>query len=202
MEALAPARYRVQFTADAELRDQLERLQALMRSSVPDGDLGTLIKMAVAEKLERLEAQRFAKTKRPRKSLDETDMTPKSRHVPAAVRRRVHERDEGQCAYVNAQGKRCQTRERLEFHHDGTPYARGGDHSPDNIRLMCRVHNALLAEQEYGQEKMTRHRRSRSHGDESRATCSNGPPLRVAGPQGAAHERKSPARARAPSPTP
>ena len=47
----------------AELRDQLERLQALMRSSVPDGDLGKIIKVAVAEKLERLEAKRFGKTK-------------------------------------------------------------------------------------------------------------------------------------------
>jgi hypothetical protein len=32
VEPLAPARYRVQFTASAELRDKLERLQALMRS--------------------------------------------------------------------------------------------------------------------------------------------------------------------------
>lgn len=164
MEALAPARYRVQFTADAELRDQLERLQALMRSSVPDGDLGALIKVAVAEKLERLEAQRFAKTNKPRKTLASTDTTPNSRHIPAAVRRRVHARDGGRCAYVNAEGKRCQTRARLEFHHDGTPYARGGDHSPENIRLVCRTHNMLLAEQEYGREKMARYRSSESHG--------------------------------------
>ena len=38
VEPLAPARYKVQFTVSAELRDKLERLQALMRSSVPDGD--------------------------------------------------------------------------------------------------------------------------------------------------------------------
>ncbi len=39
VEPLAPARYKVCFTASAGLRDKLERLQALMRSSVPDGDL-------------------------------------------------------------------------------------------------------------------------------------------------------------------
>ena len=39
VEPLAPGRYKVQFTASAELHDKLERLQALMRSSVPDGDL-------------------------------------------------------------------------------------------------------------------------------------------------------------------
>ncbi len=39
LEPLAPARAKVQFTASAALRDKLERLRALMRSSVPDGDL-------------------------------------------------------------------------------------------------------------------------------------------------------------------
>ncbi len=40
---LAPARYKVEFTASAELREKLERLRALMRSSVPDGDLTAII---------------------------------------------------------------------------------------------------------------------------------------------------------------
>jgi len=35
----------------------------------------------------------------------------------------------------------------------------GGDHSPEGIALMCRTHNQLLAEQEFGKEKMARHRR-------------------------------------------
>jgi hypothetical protein len=208
MEPLAPARYKVEFTADAELREQLQRLQALMRSSVPDGDLGQLIKMAVAEKVERLEAKRFAKAKRPRKSLDETDTTPRSRHIPAAVRRTVYERDEGRCAYVNGQGRRCQTRERLKFHHDETPFAKGGDHSPENIRLMCHAHNALLAEQEYGKKKMALHRDQRRRASEPASTQSLAPPPLPAGPLGAAHQRMSSARtrassrARAPAPTP
>jgi hypothetical protein len=33
---LSPAKYKIQFTASAELRDKLERLKSLMRSSVPD----------------------------------------------------------------------------------------------------------------------------------------------------------------------
>ena len=59
---LAPGRYKVQFTASAALRDKLERLRGLMRSSVPDGDLAAIIEQAVSEKLERLEALRFART--------------------------------------------------------------------------------------------------------------------------------------------
>ena len=56
VEPLSPARYKVQFTASAELHDKLERLQALMRSEVPGGDLAAIIERAVTEKLERLEA--------------------------------------------------------------------------------------------------------------------------------------------------
>ncbi len=44
------------------------------------------------------------------------------------------------------------------------PFGRGGDHSPSNVRLACRVHNLLMAEIEYGVEKMARYRR-RPSGD-------------------------------------
>ena len=46
VEPLAPARYKVQFTASAELKDKIERLRGLMRSSVPDGDLAAIIDKA------------------------------------------------------------------------------------------------------------------------------------------------------------
>ena len=65
VEPLAPARFKIQFTASAELRDKLERLQALMRTSVPDGDLATVIDIAVIREIERIEGKRFGKTKTP-----------------------------------------------------------------------------------------------------------------------------------------
>ena len=79
VQPLSSAKYKIQFTASAELRDKLERLRDLMRSSVPDGDLAAIIEDAVTEKLERLEAKRFAKTKSPRKSVERADTSPKSR---------------------------------------------------------------------------------------------------------------------------
>jgi hypothetical protein len=159
MEPLAPARYKVQFTASAELRDKIERLRALMRSSVPDGDLGAILEQAVTEKLERLEAQRFAKAKAPRKSLAQTDTAQRSRHIPAAVRRVVCERDGDRCRFVDEQNRRCVARHRLEFHHVH-PFGYGGDRRPENIRLMCRAHNQYLAEQDYGRRVIARHRSS------------------------------------------
>jgi len=149
VEVLSPGRYKVQFTASAELRDKLERLRALMRMEVPDGDLAGIIERAVSEKLERLEARRFAKTTSPRKKLPPTNTTQASRYLPAAVRRAAAERDGGRCRYVDERGRRCSERHRLEFHHRH-PYGMGGDHSPDNIRLMCPAHNRYLAERDYG----------------------------------------------------
>ncbi len=159
VKPLAPERYRVAFTAGAELRDKLERLQALMRSSGNDGDIASVIEAAVTEKLEKLEAKRYGTTKTPRKSLEETDTTPSSRHIPAAVKRAVYERDKGQCTFEDAEGRRCTERMQLEFHHV-QPYGRGGDHSPSNIFLRCRCHNLYQAELDYGKEVMDRYRSS------------------------------------------
>jgi len=117
VEPLAPTRYQVRFTASGELRDKLERLQVLMRSSVPDADLARTIEIAVTEKLQRVEAKRFGKTQAPRSDLAETESTPSSRHIPAAVRRLVYERDGGRCAYRDRNWRRCARRDDLEFHH-------------------------------------------------------------------------------------
>jgi hypothetical protein len=158
VEPLSPARYKVQFTASAELHHKLERLSALMRSEIPDGDLAAIIERAVTEKLERFEARRYAQTRAPRKGLGDTDTSPASRRIPAAVRRAVHERDGDRCRYVDDQGRRCSARDRLEFHHRH-PFGMGGDHSPGNIRLLCSIHNRYLAERDYGQAAISRHRR-------------------------------------------
>ena len=164
VEPLAPARFKVQFTASAALRDKLERLTALLRSEVPDGDLAAVIDRAVTDTLERLEARRFGKTVAPRKTLADTDTSSVSRHIPASVRRTVRERDGERCRFVDEQGRRCSERYRLEFHHR-RPFAMGGDHRPDNIGLLCPQHNRFLAEHDYGRAAI----RSRAPGNHATA---------------------------------
>ena len=127
-----------------------------MRSSVPDGDLAVLIEEAVTEKIAKLESRRYGTTKNPRKDLEETDTSASARYIPAPVRRAVYERDQNRCTFVDATGRRCNETEWLEFHHV-EPYGRGGDHSPDNIFLLCKTHNLYLAERDYGKEKMLRY---------------------------------------------
>jgi hypothetical protein len=240
VEPLSPARYKVQFTASRELRDKLARLRDLMRPSVPDGDLVSVIDAAVTEKLERLERRLFgrrssaangpsklvtraAPATRPRAApvsgapetpqiglpmavdtrvaaagaglptassggpaspetpislpfatgapyAAETEPTrprekrardagkPRSRHVPTEVRGIVLERDGARCGFVDAQGRRCTARAWLELHHRHT-FALGGEHSPENVGVRCRMHNQYLASIDYGRATMDRHRR-------------------------------------------
>jgi hypothetical protein len=153
-EPLAPERYKVVFTASRELRDKLDRLQALMHE-----DLAAVIEAAVTEKIERLEARRYGETKRPRKNLHDTDTSARSRYIPAAVKRVVRKRDGDRCTFVDGSGRRCTERRGLEFHHHD-PFGRGGDHDPAKISLMCKAHNTYLAEREYGKAVMDRFRRN------------------------------------------
>src|SRR5205085_10309182 len=135
VEPLSPARFQVRFTASGELRDKLQRLATLTGQ-----DIASVIDAAVSEKLARLEARRFARTTRPRKGVAEASPAPTSRPVPAPVRRAVFDRDEGRCTYVDASGRRCSESVSVEFHHT-TPFARGGRHSVDTVRLACNCHN-------------------------------------------------------------
>ena len=126
---------------------------------MPGTDLASMIEAAVSEKLERLEAKRLGKVKRPRKSLDDADTSPGVRGISAPVRRFVWERDAGQCTFEAADGRRCPERHGLHFHHD-EPFGVGGDRSANNIRLACAAHNAYMAEINYGKQKMDQYRRS------------------------------------------
>jgi hypothetical protein len=156
VEPLSPSRYRIQFTAGEELHDDLERLRALLRSEIPDGDLAAIVGKAVRELRKRLDSRRFAQTSAPRKTLATTNTAPSTRDIPAAVRRAVYKRDGGQCRFVDTQGRRCSERHQLEYHHR-YPFGLGGGHEVANICLMCHPHNRLLAEIDYGTKVMSAH---------------------------------------------
>jgi hypothetical protein len=86
----------------------------------------------------------------------------RGRHIPAAVRRTVYERDGNCYTYVDSTGTRCGETHRLEFHHL-KPFATGGEHSAANLTLRCGAHNALAAEEDFGRELILKKRSSRSH---------------------------------------
>ena len=123
----------------------------------------------------------------------------RSRHIPAAVRRAVHDRDGGRCTYRDRHGRRCTKGHDLEFHHR-EPFGLGGDHSAEAVCLMCRTHNTLMAEQDYGKEVMARFRRSGSRVSEPVATSTVGSFRPGAELPAGARKLTSPDRVRAPAP--
>jgi len=75
----------------------------------------------------------------------------RSRYISADVRHAVEMRDGGRCSYVATDGTRCCETKNLEFDHRA-PYALGGKSDANNLRLLCRGHNKLFAEQVFGRE--------------------------------------------------
>jgi len=75
----------------------------------------------------------------------------------------VLERDGLGCSWTDARGVRCGSQAWLELDHH-QPAGKRGSSEPDNLRMLCRAHNGLAAEQAYGREHIERaiRRRKRS----------------------------------------
>lgn len=79
-----------------------------------------------------------------------TSPSAETRAVPAALRRQVWARDEGGC-------QKCDSRFALQVDHL-RPLAKGGEHSLENLRLLCRSCNLAEGIRVFGVEKMRRTR--------------------------------------------
>ncbi len=154
---LSPRRYKLQVTIGQEARDKLAELQELLSHQIPDGDAAAVIERALDALLAETKKKKAAVTNKPRATRKTNSK--KTRMIPARVRREVFKRDEGRCAFVDAEGRRCSSAWQVEFHHR-MPYARGGTHDMDNIELRCRAHNQYEAELEYGAPFMATRRHS------------------------------------------
>ncbi len=147
LSPLSPGRFALQLTLAQETHEKLRYARALLGHAVPSGDLSQVLDRALDALIAMLEQRRFAPTARSRTA--PRRRAADSRYVPAAIRRVVWQRDGGRCTFVGATGHRCEARTRLEFDHLD-PFARGGQGTPDRLRLRCRAHNQFEAERTYG----------------------------------------------------
>jgi 5-methylcytosine-specific restriction endonuclease McrA len=125
---------------------------------VPNGDPATILDRALDALIATTEQRRFGAGAR-RKAASTltlpatlpagTKERRRSRAIPATVRREVFERDGGACAFVDAGGKRCGCTSAVELHHV-VPFAMGGAHSAENLRVYCRAHNQRQGERDFG----------------------------------------------------
>jgi hypothetical protein len=181
LEPLSADRFGVHFTADAELRDLIERARGLASHRIPNGELAGLMKLVLASFVKQEEKRRFgvgtkvrranakmkhSSVKEPATPPGEVSASPgasedlnrtarskprrkRGRYLALKVRRDIHARDGGQCAFVSPDGRRCNARTLLEFDHV-KPFARFGAGDTPNLRLLCKAHNLLHARHCFG----------------------------------------------------
>lgn len=58
-------------------------------------------------------------------------------------------------SFIGETGHRCEARAFLQFHHERA-WELGGPDTVENLRVMCRAHNRLLADRELGAEHVAR----------------------------------------------
>ena len=64
-----------------------------------------------------------------------------NRNIPTSIKRKVWQRDQGQCQYIDPQtNKKCGSKHQLEYDHL-RPWSLMGEHTSKNLHLCCRVHN-------------------------------------------------------------
>ena len=138
---IAPRRYLLKLTIDQDTHDKLQRVRELLRHSIPDGDTEKILNRALDAAARPRWNGRSTLVHRGRARQRPT--IGKGRHIPAAVKREVWQRDGGRCAFRGAAGP-CGETAFLEYHHV-VPFAAGGETSAANLELRCRAHNQYEA---------------------------------------------------------
>lgn len=147
---LSPGRHEFRTTLDEETVVLLRKAQDLLSHVIPSRAAPDVLKRVLADWVRASERRKYGLTDQPRVA---RSGAPDSHSIPAAVQRAVMRRDGHRCTFVSADGRRCESRTRLEFDHV-RPLARGGQTSVDNLRMRCRAHNFHEAEKVFGKRFM------------------------------------------------
>ena len=163
--ALSPDRYKLQLTIGGNTLEKLRLAKDMLGHAIPSGDEAAILDRALTALLVELAKKKFSDTRKPRPSRG-----PKAgaRDPSAQVQRAVWLRDLGRCAFVGANGHRCNERRFIEFHHID-PHVLGGEATVDQIQLRCRRHNDYEGRLYFG--KRRREGTARSCERNRRYTC-------------------------------
>jgi len=143
-------KYRLEFMVGADSMKKINRAKELLSTKYPKGvKLEALFEELLDSYLEENDPER----RETGRDDMQTDNSIHTRHIPRKVKDYIYNRDGGRCTFVGRNGRRCSSRWNLQIDHI-VPFGKGGDNSPDNLRLLCAKHNRLMAEREYGREHM------------------------------------------------
>jgi 5-methylcytosine-specific restriction endonuclease McrA len=151
LELIAEMQYRLGITLDRAERDELLFVRDLMMHRNPSGDLKNVVMDAVRKLRLELEREVLAKTSRPRSAKQVPPLAKTTGEIPRPVRRAVFERDGHRCTFTSEKGERCPATAMLQLDHIVSPL-HGGTNEPSNLRVRCRAHNLLHAENVFGKK--------------------------------------------------
>ena len=146
---------RLSVTMDAESESMLQEFIELTAHQNPLGKKSDAIKLALKMALQLAKQKRKAATffARENKHPDNNELNRapaamgKSRYARKATVRKVWEKSENQCCWVDERtGRRCQSRFKLQIDHR-MPFSRSGKTEESNLQLLCSQHNAFKADQ-------------------------------------------------------
>ena len=163
VELLSDSRSKIQFTADEEFLQLMDRAKQLASGSLEAGtEMKDVLKIALKEFIQKhepessLEKQQRKQKQKTADSLRAPEVVRenRSRYIPAGLKAQIRNRSKDQCEFVDrVSGRRCSQRRFLEFDHQ-VPFAKSGLHTLENLRHYCGTHNQLHAVQTYGKKKM------------------------------------------------
>ena len=174
LQPARPAVFNFRFSADRSFKEKFEGLAEVMGVENAQRHMAEILEQALdialekkdpERKLERRKARQKVTKARPR--LDEMsknvapcvprvkDEPARSRYIPSEVIERVHARGNNQCQYKSVDGRRCQSRTRLQVDHE-RPFAIFRSHDEQFLFLLCPAHNLLVAEHVHGAEFIQR----------------------------------------------
>jgi len=154
--------YRLEFMVGEKTMKKIKKAKSLLSTKYPEGvKLEVLFDQLLENYLEENDPdRRTEKTgKNPEKNKIGTRKNTRNRYIPQEIKDEVYRRDGGRCSFVGKTGRRCNSTWNLQYDHI-VPYGKGGDNTPDNLRLLCAKHNQLMAEKEYGRKHMDNFRGS------------------------------------------
>ena len=155
-------KYKVQFSADPELIQGIERSKELLSNKLGAApSMEDVFKVIVNEYIEQNTPKEKAikiiskKASKTKDALTGKQAQKRTRFIPKKVKELIQVRDGMCCSYTSKDGTRCNSKVLLHIDHI-RPYAKGGGNEADNLRLLCYHHNRLEAEKEFGISHMSK----------------------------------------------
>jgi hypothetical protein len=163
VRAISEDQISVQVTFTRVQFEKLKRIQELLSHTHLGSSSAELLDAAMDVFLEKKDP--LKRTVKPRAApcdtaveVDVPDVQPANSLKPS-TRNVMLRKSGGQCEYRETKmGHRCASRHFLEIDHI-RPRGLGGTNHPDNLRVLCRTHNLLVAERVFGREKIEAFRR-------------------------------------------